>query len=100
VAKLSKDRKSSEPFIHYDHNNYLNEKRRIHKINSRLSNHSPNNPLSETIILDLEAEFQAQSRQLSKNRKSRTFRNKTKTPASTGNHEKKQLANNANSLNS
>jgi hypothetical protein len=53
IAKLSK-----EPYLHYDHKNNLNEKRRMRKINSRNSNHSPTKKsLSETIILDLEAEF-------------------------------------------
>jgi hypothetical protein len=87
VAKLSKD---IEPYVHHDRNNYLNEKRRIRKINSRLSQNSPKNPLSETIILDLEAEFNAQNLNLQKRRNSRI---RDKTPASTGNHEKKLKAN-------
>lgn len=52
VARLSK-----EPYIHYDHKNNLNEKRRMRKINSRMSNRSSRNSISETIIMDLEAEF-------------------------------------------
>lgn len=56
VAKLSRER-GPEPFLANDHSSQLNEKRRIKKINAKISRDSPGHRISSTIILDLEAEL-------------------------------------------
>lgn len=76
LAKLHRE-KGVEPFLIHDHSTQLNEKRRIKKINSKITHESPVHKISPTIILDLEAELDLMNQQ----RENKTYaRERGKTP--------------------